>query len=78
MAQMVVTHHDDAVAVQEPGKIVIAADILRHAVDKLQYRHRRYVLRHPRDAMQPRFSVAGKKSEVRLICHGNSVLPVIY
>ncbi len=78
VAQVVVAHHDDAVTVEEPGKIVITVDVLRHAVDQLQHRHRRHILRHPRDAVQPRFPVAGKKREVSLICHGNSVLPVIY
>ena len=47
MAQMVMAHHDHAVAVEKPGKIIVAAHILRHAVDDLQDRHRRYIRGDP-------------------------------
>ena len=47
VAQMVVAHHDHAVVVEEPGEIIVAAHILRHAVDDLQYGHRRYVRGDP-------------------------------
>ena len=47
VAQMVVAHHDHAVVVEEPGEIIIAAHIFRHAVDDLQDRHRRYVRGDP-------------------------------
>ena len=77
VAQVVMAHHGEAMVAQEAGKMVVAGDMLADTVENLH--HGPHVpLRAPLHSVEPGFAVGGEKGEFRQLCHGQTVLSVIY
>ena len=79
VAQMVVAHHHDALLVEIPGKIVIALNVLCHAVGDLQNGPEfDFLIRDPQAGVELRFPIRGEKTEMFTICHRIGAPSVVY
>ena len=77
VTEVVVACHHHAVAIEKTGEIVIAVDILCHAVGDLQYGNCLRLGGLPHNAVELGCPVGGEEGEILFICHSNSALSVV-
>ena len=77
VTKMVVTCHHHAVAIEKTGEIVIAVNVLRHAVGDLQYGNCLRLGGLPHNAVELGCPIGGEEGEILFICHSNSALSVV-